>query len=150
MKEMHFEGFRVRSRSSQELEISFKASKWPLEDDEMMVRSSANPLTLCGLERLTEEVPVMSLCGKTICCYHTLSATLAPLVWSLRWDSLCGIWGKWIHLPQWRSLWQGTTLQVRQSLVHPIKHRCKSWYWASPLRQAWGSLKSVETIGRGL
>ena len=31
-----------------------------------MVRSSAKPLTLCGLERVSEEVPVMSFVGR----YH--------------------------------------------------------------------------------
>ena len=63
MKEMHFEGFRVRSLSLQELEIAFRASEWSLEDAEMMVRSSANPLTLCGLERLIGVIPVMPFSG---------------------------------------------------------------------------------------
>ena len=46
----------------------------------MMVRSLANPLTLCGLEKLIGEVSVMSLVVETICWYHVLDATLTPLV----------------------------------------------------------------------
>ena len=39
----HFGGFSVRSRSWQALEISFRASAWSAGEDEMIVRSSANP-----------------------------------------------------------------------------------------------------------
>ena len=53
----HFGGFSVRSRSGQALEISFKASAWSAGEDKTIVRSSANPLTLCGLEQLAGEPP---------------------------------------------------------------------------------------------
>lgn len=47
----HFKGFNVRSRSRQ---ISFRASAWSVEEDEIVGRSFAKPLTLCGLERVSE------------------------------------------------------------------------------------------------
>ena len=50
---MHLDGFSIRSNFWQESEMVFRASAWSLEEDEMMVISSANPLTLCGLEQLT-------------------------------------------------------------------------------------------------
>jgi len=57
---MHFGRFSIRSRSWQESAIVLRVS---VANDEM-IRSSAITLTLCGLEQLVEEDPVISFVGQ--------------------------------------------------------------------------------------
>ena len=72
--EMHFDGFRVRPRSMQALEIYLRVLVCFSAEGDMIVRSSANPLTLWGLETQVGVCYLAHLVVETTCLSLMLDA----------------------------------------------------------------------------